>query len=164
MANALVGAKPHEQRCLRDAAPDRCLGYTGEKQELIEREPPLLFVAVDRGRELRTRNGQLIRRWKDPSLVAFPQRLGFMRSGEYEFCGAILHHGATPLEGHYTAICRLGPNAYGHFDDRGVNRLAWAEVETMQDIARDVYIILYARCSVRCGDDPTGAARVPYVR
>ena len=80
-----------------------------EAHDFMETEPPCLFISL--GREQRLENNS--------RPVSFPQRLTFLRTGIYEFAGAIFHAGECATSGHYTAVCVLDrdANSYARFDD-----------------------------------------------
>jgi ubiquitin C-terminal hydrolase len=98
-------------------------------QVFLEKEPPVLVIVLKRA----WRDDQGVEH-KEVRPVSFPERLEFMRTGPYRFCGVVRHHGLTCRQGHYVATCRLGEDqhgrvVYGVFDDASrVRRVHWGEV------------------------------------
>ena len=126
----------------------------------LEREPPLLYVVLNRAHTTRARQGGAIQNHKSHAAVDFPRYLR-QRSGLYECAGIIHHEGETCNSGHYTAICRTSARGgYRHFDDAGVSdkSLSWNEVTRIK-WQRTAHSLLYVRVDLS-GDARTDS--LPY--
>ena len=88
-----------------------------ELQRFLEKEPPVLCIVLRRGMQERNASGRIVREWKVCTPVICPRSIQFLRSGVYEFAGAVLHEGTSCDRGHYTAVCRVGQDEYAEFND-----------------------------------------------
>ena len=122
-------------------------------QDFLEREPPVLFVSLQRSYQ------RGVRLMKDNRQISFPLRLP-LRTGEYDLCGLVLHRGGGPQSGHYRAVCRTSAHAYHMFDDSSSRVFLEAEFGRAE-IRREVYIMVYVR---RTGGRPSGHHHTPYER
>ena len=147
------------QRCPQGLG---CIG-AAMKQKFLERDPPVLCMALMRGSQLHHGDGT-VRNWKDKRPVWFSRTLNFMRSGFYEFLGAVLHLGDSADDGHYIAISRVSANEFMLFDDARVQRYTWEQIQHSESFARSAYILVYTRGSLRDPAHPTGAEDTPYAR
>ena len=83
-----------------------------EWQRFLEKEPPVLCIVLRRGMQERNASGRIVREWKVCTPVTCPRSIQFLRSGVYDFAGAVLHEGTRCDRGHYTAVCRVGQDEY----------------------------------------------------
>ena len=121
-------------------------------QEFMETEPLCLLIVLQRSADS---NGRL----KNNRPVSFPPRLDFLRTGAYDFAGAILHVGETAIDGHYTAACALrreGKCDYAFFDDD--KRPVMEKWDFFEDAAQmgQAYVHLYRRSSYVAVQDSNG--------
>ena len=133
-----------------------CGRHAGQmRQDFVETEPTCLVIQLRRG------EAQTDRKVTQP--VSFPQRLDWMRTGDYELCGIIFHHGETITDGHCTAACALdrATGAYAHFNDSGVSRKQWGFF-AKDEQRQDAYLLLYTRVSTRGVLDGDAMGSLPY--
>jgi len=120
------------------------------RQDLFKREPPLLFVVLEKdGKATRV---------KSHAAVDFPRYLQ-NGSGRYGCVGIIHHQGGSGNGGHYTATCRTSDRgAYRNINDdvEISKRLYWSEVTQVRH-KWTAHSLLYVR--VTLFDSPTA---LPY--
>ena len=94
---------------------DAVLHESKQVQYFLDTEPPCLIIHLRRGAG----------RVKSNRPVSFPQRLDWLRTGEYVFCGVIFHHGLSAAAGHYTAGCAVDQRGSlcVEFDDEKVGKV-----------------------------------------
>jgi uncharacterized UBP type Zn finger protein len=142
------------------------------KQMFLEKEPPFLMIQLSRGWETwERRDNQMVRsaRGKNCARVYFPPSLDFMRSGRYDFKGVVRHIGTTPDCGHYVATCsvgetRRGVEGYGTFNDNARVVIGDWSALTSDNVQREAYMLLYARCESVSSIARDGSEEVPYMR
>ena len=131
----------------------------------MENEPPCLIIRLCRTKTTADGRGEKI-----SSPVRIPQRLDWMRTGHYEFAGAIFHEGATPDHGHYTAACMVDPSAvdrstgaygYVHFNDSVATGKRWGFFQKREQQTQ-VYMMVYTRVARRAANQDTGGS-LPFV-
>jgi hypothetical protein len=143
----------------------RCSALGACKQLFLEREPPVLCIALLRATQSRLPDGTIIETHKDCRPVWFPERLDFMRSGSYNLMGIIVHYGPGTDIGHYVSIARLNPGRYGLFDDsKKPKNLTWPQIQKWDKIVENAYVLVYVRTSLRDAGRPTGGEETPYAR
>ena len=130
-------------------------------QDFMETEPPCLIIRLGRTGKTVDGLGEKI-----SSPVSFPRRLDWMRSGHYDFAGAILHEGKTQNSGHYSAACMVDPSAvdrstdrfgFAHFDDAAVKGKRWSFFQEREQ-QQNVYMMVYTRVARRVANPETGAS------
>ena len=142
-----------------------CSARVACKQLFLEREPPVLCIALLRATESRLPDGTIVETSKDRRPVWFPEKIEFLRSGSYSLMGVIMHLGGDVGHGHYISIARLDTLGYGLFDDsKKPTRLSGPQVQSSRKIASNAYVLVYFRASLRDPHQPTGAEQTPYVR
>ena len=123
-------------------------------QTFLEREPPLLYVRLDRVHT----NGE-----KSHAAVDFPRHL-HKRSGRYECVGIIHHAGWAISGGHYTATCRTSDRGgFRNFSDMDVseNSLGWSDVTQVRR-QKTVHSLLYVRVDLSGGARTVSHSTLPY--
>ena len=147
--------------------PDLCEQWRGtvKRQWFLEREPPVMFFQLERGKEEHTvRNGRVyVKKEKIQRMVSFPQRLEVLRSGPYMFAGAVRHIGQSLSHGHYVASVWLGGDRYAELNDEGCQMLTWAQV-TSKEALQQVYLLAYVRVGFWNGNEDNGTRQTPYTR
>ena len=117
--------------------------HSSTSQEFMETEPLCLLIVLQRSADSKGTQ-------KNSRPVSFPSRLEFLRTGTYDFAGAIFHVGDTAVEGHYTAACALrrdGECDYAYFDDAKLPAFKkWEFLENPKQMAQ-AYVLLYTRSS-----------------
>ena len=99
-----------------------------------------------------------------------PAEIDFLRSGPYRFVAALLHHGESPKDGHYTAVCREGRgDVYRWYDDHKVSGvLTWQEASSRlyrgTPLGVGCYVLVYVRDRFWGEGVGDGSERTPYVR
>ena len=132
------------------------------EQRFLEREAPCLLIHVDRRQWDAQERPMLDATGAEVKLhnrVQYQSQIEWgMKSGRYEFVGAVHHHGVGPgKSGHYTATClqqrrRAGSreaarvdDAYCHIDDSVVTSpLKWSDM-TKASYQRSAFLLLYTR-------------------
>jgi ubiquitin C-terminal hydrolase len=126
---------------VRDEA---CPGYrcdacgevgSSHKEVTVESHPPNLIVTVGRYQY----DAQLgFQKWRGQLEVNDAVTLD---SVEYRLYAVVVHHGATPHSGHYTAVGhRSRGGAPNYFDDANVST-----VKALPQMGQDAYVLLYTR-------------------
>ena len=147
LQNLLVRHLSQQAAAAEDRCPDQC-GNQGRlsKQIFLEREPPVLFFQLRRGREEHVIDKGRVeaRTWKISEPVAFPQRLAMFRSGPCTFAGAVRHVGKSILEGHYVANVWQGGDVFAEYDDYNCRTMSWEQVASGKALT-EAYLLAYVR-------------------
>ena len=143
------------------------LAYT---QKFLEREPSVLFLRLLRFNTVLHQATGVYHEVRLDRLVDIPEKIDFLRSGEYHFAGAVLHHGAQSVRGgHYTALCwegeAGGAGRYRLYNDGTVGALQpWAQACRVAGLHRDAYLLAYTRVKFWGDAVGDGSEATPYVR
>ena len=130
----------------------------------LEREPPVLFLCLSR--DIRHADG---RQSKDTRPVVFPEKLEWLRSGQYRFAALIRHSGAGLGSGHYTSHVLLGESSAGASvyaycnDDATVLTHSWPQLAVRQ-VQQEAYILVYHRAQAYQHAHDDGTRSTPYRR
>jgi ubiquitin C-terminal hydrolase len=172
-----------DTRCpMFEAGQSRCKGLA-YSQHFVEREPPVLFLRLLRFGNRGTgkfRFDEVTRRhveiWEEFRLncnIDIPERIDFLRSGPYQFAAALMHHGSSPRNGHYTALCWEGcwggEDRYRWYDDDVVSEaMSWSGVLRRRfgsvSLAAGVYGLVYVRTRFWGAGVGDGSESTPYAR
>jgi ubiquitin C-terminal hydrolase len=142
---APAGTETSVQALLDEHVRDEaCPGYrcdacgevgSSHKEVTVESHPPNLIVTVGRYQY----DAQLgFQKWRGQLEVNDAVTLD---SVEYRLYAVVVHHGATPHSGHYTAVGhRSRGGAPNYFDDANVSA-----VKALPQMGQDAYVLLYTR-------------------
>ena len=129
----------------------------------------MLFLRLMRFNTVQVARG----RWAQVRLnqsIDVPEEIDFLRSGPYRLVAALLHHGDSPHQGHYTCLCREGSgHQYRWYDDRVPSGLlTWQEARACSygntTLSVGCYVLVYVRSRFWSDEVGDGSERTPYLR